>query len=179
MRMSLFGLFFTAVALAGTGMGQVSKVPIERPGVVFKVVSMRFMSKEEGLKRGGLAETDVAIRVRLETDEKTGVEFLSISNAIFPQQFVIERRDGRNIWRAGLKRGEVLSSPGIEHFFESPKPWPVWITLGPNSAIEWEIFHNSRVDGGKILARSVFLKDANEKVFEVLTDFFEVPTQPK
>ena len=140
---------------------------------------MRFMSKEESLKKAGLADTDLAIRVRLETDRKTSVELLSIKGAIEPQGFTIERREGRNVWRAGLKRGEMLTSPGVEHWLDSREPWYVWIALDPNSAIEWEVFINTRVDGGKSLAKSVFLKDAEDKILELLTDFFEVPSKPK
>lgn len=175
MKSRLLGILFTAIVCAINGSGQKAAIKSsEEPVISLKVVSQRVMSEEEGFRKGGLANTDIAVILRLET--KKAVEFLSFSDSILPLGFDIEKRDGVNVWRYVGSKGESLTSPGAGHWLDNHKTaeWYSWIELYGNFAIEWEIVRSSKFDAGKKIANSVFLRDRNGKVFEVMTDFYEI-----
>jgi hypothetical protein len=173
-RLTIF--LITIVMITGNGFGQQSDRESKyRSSIKLSVISTRYVDKEEGLRKDGSEDTNIAIKLRLET--KVGIDFLSFSNSVLPLGFVIEKRDGKNFWRAGLIKGEVQTSPGVGHWLdEGFKPY-AWVLLTAHSAIEWEEYRNSRYNAGKFLANSVFVKDADDRIVEVMTDYYEVPAR--
>lgn len=181
MKKKLLTLLIVLVAFAGHSFGQgvaTEKVKEEVPPVTLKFVSMRFMDKEEGFKKSGYYETDLAVRLRLETSANSYQKLLTFPYGISPSGFNIEKRNGQNIWYPSIKLGELKASPGANYFLDQPTLGrSIWIGFHSSSAIEWEIYYSTEDMGGKLKAHSVFVKDIDGKVSEIVSDFYEIPVK--
>lgn len=137
------------------------------------VLSKRQMGEEESRRLSGpRGHVDYIVRFRLENNELGEIDLYSYPISISPVGFRLQRRDGIVYWPT--LKGDLVQSPGIDY-------WPAkeWIGLPEKSAIEWEEHYDSRegADGGETQARTIFIRYGfrNDRIFEVTSDFFEIP----
>jgi hypothetical protein len=142
----------------------------EKPpeGVKFEIISIRALSdKEIAFKAPDQIGINIAIRLRLSAEQ--GIEYLAYEGSSTPLGYSIRILKDHNVWLYGYG---MAQSPGIEKQLQFGK----WIILSDHGAIEWEQL-DSTYDSGEKRAFTIFIKEKNNKIHEIISDTCIVPSK--
>jgi hypothetical protein len=111
------------------------------------------------------------IRLRFEAPKRNSV-YLYAPSECPPEGYVLERKDGKIIWLASLRKEDPSMSPGFADL--KSQLGDGWIFLPASAAIEWDVDTEPTPDGIQ-RARSVFvIKKKGQPGTEVLSNWFEI-----
>jgi hypothetical protein len=168
---SLFLLLF--LSASATLHGQELMAHKDSP-VKFEVLSVRLAGADE--RQSDNIGADVVVRFRLSNKGRTTAYFYtSWKGNISPEGYTIRSVENGTEWFLGLEK-TVGKSPGIERLMKSGDGGE-WLALTKGTAIEFELFDSTARTRGKH-AQTIFVKVGGKNVvFEVHSDFYEVPTK--